>query len=104
VSVASKIGSGRNVVFTAAMQDDDGTGPSYVIDYGDGTTKSVPAPSASCAGSGRTAKTPFDITVTLEHRYAKGTYAAQIEVTSGGGSCQLPAAETQTAYALVTIP
>jgi PKD repeat protein len=93
----------RTVEFTAPVADDDGSAPSWTIDFGDGTTKELKPAPGSCAGSSRSAATPVSTTITVTHRYAKpGTYAAQIVVVSGG-PCALPAPETETAYTLVTV-
>lgn len=93
---------GAQVDFSAAVADDDGAGPGYTVDYGDGKTATVPAPAASCSPQ-RNAATPIATTIVLHHRYANpGTYAVSIEVTSGT-SCELPAPETQTALALVNV-
>lgn len=90
------------VTFSAVVADDDGSGPGYTVDFGDGKTETVPAASVPCDDK-RSAATPVAKTITMKHRYAKpGTYAVSVAVTSGT-SCPLPAAETQTALTLVNV-
>lgn len=90
------------VTFTAVVADDDGSGPGYTVDFGDGKTEKVPAATVPC-DSTRSAATPVSKTITVKHRYAKaGTYAVSLAVTSGT-SCPLPAPETQTALTLVNV-
>jgi len=84
------------------VADDDGSGPGYTVDFGDGNTESKPATATAC-DTKRSRATPLARTITLRHRYAKpGTYAVSLIVTSGT-SCPLPAPETQTALTLVNV-
>lgn len=90
------------VTFTAVVADDDGSGPGYTVDFGDGKTETVPAPTVPCSDK-RSTSTPIAKTLTMKHRYARaGTYAVSVEVTSGT-ACPLPARETQTALTLVNV-
>lgn len=90
------------VTFRATVADDDGSGPGYTVDFGDGKTDSKPATAAAC-DTKRSTATPLATTITLRHRYAKpGTYAVSLLVTSGT-ACPLPATETQTALTLVSV-
>ena len=100
-SAPAKPGS-RTITFTAPVADDDGTAPTYSIDFGDGSTATSPSKPV-CPQGKRTSTTPLKTTVTVSHTYkAAGTYPVRIEVTTGTG-CTLPAPETQTALALVTV-
>lgn len=103
LNVKQATAGSAQVTFTAVVADDDGSGPGYTVNYGDGKTSTVPAPTVACV-SNRSAPTPIARTITLRHRYAKaGTYAVSLAVTSGSPTCPLPARETQTALTLVNV-
>lgn len=103
VSLAASV-TGRTVRFSAPVADDDGGPPSWSIDFGDGTSKKVTGLVGPCPSAGRTSASPVRTTITVTHTYsAPGTYPAQIDVTTVG-PCGLPAAETQSGLALVTVP
>ncbi|MDX6275468.1 MAG: hypothetical protein QOJ92_2678 [Frankiales bacterium] len=96
---------GRVVTFTVQVDDDDGTRPTYTIDFGDGQSAKGEgdAGQPACGDNSRKASTPVSWTVSVKHTYKDaGSYATEIDVVTGSG-CTLPAPEERTALALATV-
>lgn len=101
---AKASGADREVLVRLIAKDDDGGGPGYRIQYGDGTYEEVVLADTACAGPLPVTPPPytpepFDKIIGKRHKYAKaGMYAVQVRVVS-----QRPCAGPEEANAQASV-
>lgn len=89
--------AGRPAQFTASLSDTDGLVLSAVIDWGDGSSTTLPG-GATCGRSSGTTPEPLERTVGATHTYAfaGSGYTAVLTVRTGS-SCRATPRETRSA-------